>query len=80
MTIGELKQFIEKNNLPDNMSVGLIDTSTDDFDSLNYNIKEENLIVEDYVSEPEGEIEGKMLFITFENKLNPNPLSYYDPN
>lgn len=51
-TIKDLKKFIEVNNLPDDMPVGLLDTTTDDY----------------------GKAKGKMLFITFENVLNENPI------
>lgn len=72
MTIKELKQCIA--DLPDEMPVGLMDETTDDFYALNYTITKENFVVDDYVKEEDGEIEGKMLFITFGNKLNPNPI------
>lgn len=72
MNIKELKEFIK--DLPDKMPVGLIDMTTDDFTDMNYPVKEENLLIEDYVKEEGGDIEGKMLFITFENCLNENPI------
>lgn len=79
-TIKDLKNFIEKNNLPDDMPVGLLDTTTDDTDDMNYSLSDENFDVEDYYSEEDhrtddyGKPRGKMLFINFENKLNENPI------
>lgn len=74
MNIGELKAFINDNNLPDEMPVGLLDLSTDDFTHGNYPVTKDTLLIEDYVKEEDGDVEGKMLFITFENSLNPNPI------
>lgn len=79
-TIKDLKNFIEKNNLPDDMPVGLLDTTTDDTDFMNYRISDDNLMIEDYYfredefTDDYGKSRGKMLFITFENKLNENPI------
>lgn len=79
-TIKDLKKFIEKNNLPDDMPVGLVDITTDDTDDMNYSFSDENFQVEDYYSQEDegtddyGKPRGKMLFITFENKLNENPI------
>lgn len=75
LTIGEFKKFIEDNNLPDEMPMGLWDLSTDDFTDGNYPLSEDQLLIEDYVKEEDGDIQGKMLFITFENNLNEDPLS-----
>lgn len=72
MNIKELKSIIK--DLPDNMPVGLLDMTTDDFHAGNYSLKEEQFMVEDYVLEEGGEVEGKMLFIMFENKLNEDPI------
>lgn len=78
--IKDLKNFIEKNNLPDDMPVGLLDTTTDDTDDMNYSLSDENFQVEDYYSQEDegtdyyGKPRGKMLFINFENKLNENPI------
>ena len=72
MNVKKLKKFIE--NLPDEMPVGLMDTTTDDFTDMNYPVREHNLMVEDCVKEEGGEVVGKMLFITFENCLNENPI------
>lgn len=76
-TIKDLKKIIE--NLPESMPVGLLDTTTDDTDDMNYSLQEENFLVEDYYSsaqddEDYGKPLGKMLFITFENSLNDNPI------
>lgn len=79
-TIKDLKNLIEKNNLPDDMPVGLLDTTTDDTDDMNYSLSDENFQVEDYFSQEDegtdeyGKPRGKMLFINFENKLNENPI------
>gem|GEM_PF-3129597 len=72
MNIGELKNFIKE--LPDEMPVGLVDLTTDDYDDGNYKIENSSLSIEDFVTEPEGETKGKMLIISFENKLNPSPI------
>ena len=74
MKIAELKKIIE--NLPDDMMVGLLDATTDDRDDMNYFISEEDVFVEDCWKEDNetGEPDGKMLFITFENKLNENSI------
>jgi hypothetical protein len=68
MNIGELKNFIK--DLPEEMPVGLFDLSTDDYDYGNYKIENSNLSIEDFVTDPEGETKGKMLIISFKNKLN----------
>ncbi|MFN8834456.1 MAG: hypothetical protein ACK50Z_04330 [Betaproteobacteria bacterium] len=70
--IGELKNFIK--DLPDEMPVGLVDLTTDDYDDGNYKIESSSLSIEDFVTEPEGETKGKMLIISFKNKLNPAPI------
>jgi hypothetical protein len=70
MNIGELKNFIK--DLPDQMPVRLVDLSTDDYDDGNYKIQNSNLSIEDFVTDPEGETKGKMLIISFKNKLNPD--------
>ena len=62
------------------MPVGLLDTTTDDTDDMNYSLSDENFQVEDYFSQEDegtddyGKPRGKMLFINFENKLNENPI------
>jgi len=74
MKIADLKNIIE--NLPDDMPVGLWDLSTDSFTDGNYQLAPKDLIIEDYVkNEDDSEIAGQMLFITFENKLNENPIN-----
>lgn len=79
-TIKDLKNFIEKNNLPDDIPIGLLDTTTDDTDYMNYPLSDESFEVEDYYSQEDegtddyGKPRGKMLFINFENKLNENPI------
>jgi len=74
MNVKELKQKLE--NLPDDMKVGLLDATTDDRDDMNYFISDEDVFVEDCWKEDNetGEPDGKMLFISFENKLNENPI------
>jgi hypothetical protein len=72
MNIKELKEIIQE--LPDEMPVGLLDYTTDDFYDCNYNLKKEDFFIEDYVFDEDSEILGKMLFIGFENKLNENPI------
>lgn len=71
MNIKELKEFIK--DLPDDMPVGLLDLTTDSTDDANYPIYKENLLIEDCYNSDE-ELAGKMLFITFENNLNENPI------
>lgn len=74
MKIAELKKIIE--NLPDDMPVGLWDLSTDSFVDGNYKLSPQDCVVEDYIKEEDDtEIAGQMLFITFENKLNENPIN-----
>lgn len=72
MNIKELKEIIK--DLPDEMLFGLLDLTTDDFYECNYPISKNNFEIDDYVKEEESESQGKMLFLTFENKLNENPI------
>ena len=74
MTVKELKQKLE--NLPDDMMVGLLDGTTDDRDDMNYFIEDQDVFVGHCWKEDNetGEPDGKMLFITFENKLNENSI------
>nr|WP_322625665.1 hypothetical protein [uncultured Flavobacterium sp.] len=83
MTVGELKQWLEMNNVPDDMDIILIDTTTDDTDNMNYFISENDLDIQDVYpmddDYPEG-VEpgtpvGKAVMIYFENKLNENPIN-----
>ena len=74
MNIGQLKQYINDNQLPDDMNIGLMDLTTDDFNDRNYGLEEKDLMVDDCCEEDCGEVTGKMLFITFENVLNDNPI------
>lgn len=75
-----MKNFIQLNNLPDDMPVGLLDTTTDDRDDMNYRLSDSSFEIEDYFSTEDegtddyGKPRGKMLFILFENKLNENPI------
>lgn len=68
----KINKLIDK--LPNDMPVGLLDTTTDDFSSINYGLKPDQFWIDDYVKEEDGDIQGKMLFIHFENKLNENPI------
>lgn len=78
MNIKELKNIIK--DLPDDMSVGLIDLTTDNTDDMNYSLKNENFEIDDYYhpddegTDSYGVSRGKMLFISFENKLNENSI------
>ena len=74
MKVKELKEKLE--NLPDDMMVGLLDTTTDDRDDMSYFISDEDVFVDDCYNEDNDteEPDGKMLFIVFENKLNEDPI------
>jgi hypothetical protein len=72
MKVKDLKQLI--NDLPDDMPIGLIDLTTDDFNDCNYPVEKENFEIMDWSEEEDGEPKGKALFLVFENKLNPNPI------
>lgn len=72
MTIKELKEIIA--DLPDDMPVGLWDATTDYDLDMNYSLSKEDFMIEDCVDLDTEEITGKMLFITFENKLNENSI------
>lgn len=76
-TIKDFKNFIEQNNLPDDMPIQLLDVSTDDETEMNYSIAHRDLDVADYYDEPDNHNstpKGKMLYIQFVNKLNENPI------
>ena len=74
MNVKELKEKLE--NLPDDMMVGLLDTTTDDRYDMTYFISDEDVFVDDCYKEDNenGEPDGKMIFISFENKLNEDPI------
>jgi len=78
MKIKDLKTIIE--NLPDDMPVGLLDLTTDVTEEMNYSLHESDFEIEDYYSSEDegtdnyGVPRGKMLFISFENKLNENSI------
>lgn len=72
MTVKDLKEYLK--DKPDEMPIGLLDLTTDDFGHCNYPVNKDNLLIEDYVRDEGEEIAGKMLFITFENSLNENPI------
>ena len=75
-TIKDLKKIIEANNLPDDMPIGLLDSTTDDTEDMNYPLSDNDFVIEDYFKydDDSGVPLGKMLFIVFENKLNENPI------
>ncbi|BFP39525.1 hypothetical protein FGF1_03700 [Flavobacteriaceae bacterium GF1] len=75
MKVKDLKNYLE--TLPEDMPIGLLDLTTDDVDDANYPINESTLSIEDYVNfeVDKNEILGKMLFFTFKNKLNENPIT-----
>lgn len=79
-TIKDFKNFIEQNNLPDDMPIQLLDVSTDDETEMNYSIAHRDLDVADWYHEDDrgtddyGKPRGKMLYIQFVNKLNENPI------
>lgn len=78
MKIKDLKKIIQ--DLPDNMPVGLLDLTTDVSEEMNYSLSEKNFEIEDYYHEDDEGIDnygvprGKILFISFENKLNENSI------
>ena len=72
MNVQELIYFLKK--LPNEMPVGLLDITTDDPTYMNYDLKKENLTIQDFSREYDGDVIGKMLFITFKNYLNENPI------
>lgn len=74
MNIKQLKAQIK--NLPDEMPVGLLDLTTDDPLDSNYPVSKDTIHIGDYVDfhDNENVIKGKMLFFTFENSLNENPI------
>ena len=80
MNIGQLKKWLEANNVPDNMPFILIDSTTDNTDDMNYFISEDELSIEDiYNPEDEGTDNygipvGKAVMLYFKNKLNENPI------
>lgn len=72
MKVAQLKELIR--DLPDDMPVGLIDLTTDDFSNCNYPVEKENFEIMEWTDEEGGEPIGKGLFLVFENKLNQNPI------
>lgn len=73
MTVKQLKKYLS--NLPEDMNIGLIDSTTDDFHDRNYSIPEDNLIVDECCEDEGSDPCGTMLFIYFDNKLNENPIN-----
>lgn len=70
-TVKDLKGIIK--DLPDDMPVALLDTSTDDFYDSTYTLSREDFEIDDWIKEEDQEEpSGVALFITFDNKLNPN--------
>jgi hypothetical protein len=76
MNVGELKKYLT--DLPDEMMIGIVDMSTDDFDDGNYGFSEDNLVIEDAVNDQGEVLPKKGLFITFDNKLNPKGSEVFD--
>ncbi len=73
MNIKELKRIIQ--DLPDDMPVGLLDVTTDDFEDCNHALLAGDFCVDDYYSvDGDGEPLGKMLFIRFYNPFNDDPI------
>lgn len=74
MNVKELKQYL--NELPDEMPVGILDLTTDDTYAANYPVNKKIMHIGDYVDfeADENEVKGQMLFLTFENSLNENPI------
>lgn len=88
MTVGDFKKWICQNDVPDDMPIILIDTTTDDTHDMNYflDVKESLEIgdtypidgtEEDYAEAGVefGEPTGKAVMIFFENRLNENPIN-----
>jgi len=70
MTVGELQDILSQHDK--DMPVGLVDAGTDDLQKANYSISKADFFVEDYVKEEGGEVAGKGLFLSFENKRAPD--------
>lgn len=74
MTVKKLKEIMA--DLPDDMPVQLLDSTTDDDHACNYHIDDEDVFVVEGVKDlddPESE-KLEFLAIQFENKLNENPV------
>ena len=62
-------------NYDGKMRVGLLDLSTDNHVDMNYSLSEDDFDVLDLVADEDSlEVIGQGLFITFENKLNEDPI------
>lgn len=73
MTLEEFNELTK--DLPKDMSICLCDLTTDAPYDGSYDIEKSNVSVEDtYEHEDDEEPIGKCLVISFENKLNPNPI------
>lgn len=72
LTVGVLKEVIK--TLPDDMSVGLVDLTTDDFYDSSYQLTKASIGPGDCAEEEDGPVTGQALWISFENKLNENPI------
>lgn len=73
MVISEMIEMLQnKKDEHGDIYVGLIDTTTDDFDAMNYPL--DSCDVLDCVKDEGDEPTAKGLFFYFENSLNENPI------
>lgn len=74
MKVIDLKNLLSRYD--DNMSINLLDLSTDNETDMNYTISEDDIEELDiYTNEDDDQILGTALFICFDNKLNENPIT-----
>jgi hypothetical protein len=76
--VGDFKRMFA--DLPDDMPVILLDSTTDNTDDMNYHFTNQEIDVDDYYNNGseealEGIPAGKALFLYFDNKLNENPIN-----
>lgn len=78
--VGDLKKYLK--DLPDDMPVILLDTSTDSVEHANYALFDDDVYIDDYyIEDAEDDTPaGKAVFICFENMLNDDPISNYPIN
>lgn len=72
MKVKELKEIIKE--MPDSMDVHLMDLTSDHPEDSVYTLSKGNFSVEKAFDITNDELEWDVLFITFKNKLNPNPI------